>query len=431
VKAFVNARIFDGQSASLSPHAVMLVATGGRIEAVGGTELTIPDRAQVVDCQGRLVYPGLIDMHSHLQAESLGQLIQHGVTTARDVGNDLDRILELRARTAGERGGTVPGPRIHCAGPLLDGTRPMWPDTSISVADAADATRAVEKLAAAGVDGIKLYMGITAELLMPIVTAAHQRNLPVTAHLGAASCLEAARAGIDSLEHACQALYASVVPAEELQPWDDRFRLGQSRYWARYYRGWARVQPDSALVADVLGELAERNVALDATLLVNQRLVDWATDPDSLRDLMSRVDPAVSQDWVKNAEWFVADWSAEDLSVARDALEIVSAVVARFASRGGTVVVGTDAPFSFLVPGLSVHEEMELLVRAGLTAGQVLHAATGAAAATLGWSADVGVIAPGRFADLVVCDGDPLRNITESAQIAAVYQGGELVASGG
>jgi imidazolonepropionase-like amidohydrolase len=424
VKAFVHARIIDGLSAALGPHTAILVGDDGRIVAVGDDGLARPQTAEIIDCRGRVVYPGLIDMHSHLREESLASIVRSGVTTVRDVGNDLDYVLGLRARTAA---GALAGPRIHCAGPLLDGQRPMWPDMSVPVADPDEAAAAIAKLSVAGVDGIKLYMGITHELLAPIVTAAHDRGLPVTAHLGAATCLEAARAGIDSLEHACQALYPAVVPPAEFLPWDQRWTLGQSRYWAGYYRGWAQVQPDSAPVIDVLRELRDRDVALDPTLLVNQRIVDWAVDRDSLRHLESAVDPAVSQGWVAKAEWFVADWSAQDVTTARDALQIVAAVVAQFAALGGTIVVGTDAPFSFLVPGASLHEELELLVSAGLSSGQVLHAATDAAARRLGWEADVGAIAPGRLADLVVCSGDPLRSISESAQIAAVYRGGEPV----
>jgi imidazolonepropionase-like amidohydrolase len=423
VKAFVNARIFDGTTESLSPHTSIVVRDDGRIDSVGGPDLEIGSAGEVVDCGGLVVYPGLIDMHSHLQEESLGLLIRHGVTTARDVGNDLDLILTLRTATSS---GAVLGPRIHCAGPLLDGERPMWPEMAIAVADERAAAAAVSTLASAGVDGIKLYMGILPGFLRPIVETAQAHGLPVTAHLGAATCLEAARSGVGCLEHACQALYAALVPAAEFLVWDKRWTLGQSRYWAGYYRGWAKVDPDGAQVTDVLSELRDLDVALDPTLLVNQRLVDWAVDPGALSHLESLVDPAVSRDWVANAEWFTADWSAADTSVAVDALAVVGAVVARFAGLGGTIVAGTDAPFSFLVPGISMHEELQSLVAAGLLPGQALRAATGTAAERLGWAADVGTVRPGRFADLVICAGDPLRSISDSAAISEVYKGGEL-----
>lgn len=424
MKAFVNARIFDGLSDALSPHTTILVGDDGRIGAVGGAGLPVPPDARRIDCQQQVVLPGLIDMHTHLQPESLAALLAHGVTTARDVGNETAQILGLRAKTAAA---PADGPRIHCAGQVLDGPRPMWQGMSIPVGDPDSAAAAVGQLAGAGVDGIKLYMGVTPELLPPIVAAAAGRGLPVTAHLGAASALDAARAGVSSLEHACQSLYASLVPEEEFLAWDQRQQLGQSRFWARFHRGWATVDPDSGRTADVLGELADRGVALDATLVVNQRIADFATDPGPLRQLEAAVDPAVRQDWVRNAEWFTADWTADDRVVAHDSLQVVAAVTARFAAAGGTVVAGTDMPFSFLVPGVSLHEELEQLVRAGLSAGQALQAATGSAARVLGWSADVGAIAPGRYADLVVSRGDPLSSITDSAAIAAVYRAGEPV----
>lgn len=422
MKAFVNARIFDGRSESISPHTAIVINDAGRIDAVGGDDLAIARTWEVIECDGRVVYPGLIDMHAHLNEACLPLMIDNGVTTARDVGNELEPILELRHSTAG---GAARGPRIHCAGPMLDGEPPMWPESSAPVTDQESAAAAVEQLVDAGVDGIKAYMGITAPVLASIIDASHRRERPVTAHLGAATCLDAARAGIDSLEHAPQALYASVVSPGQALGWDQRRTLGQSRFWARFYQGWSLVKPDSCRVSDVLGQLCERGVALDPTLLVGRRMIDWALDPGALADLPSTVDAAISQDWVKNADWFVAQWSRDEALAARDAEDVIAAVVAEFARMGGTMVAGTDAPFSFLVPGVSLHQELELLVWAGLSNGQALRAATGAAAKCLGWDADVGAIKPGAFADLVVCRGDPLRSITDSAKIAQVYKGGE------
>ena len=428
MKAFVNARIFDGQSELISGDTVIVVNDDGRIGAVGGDGLAIAGTWEVIDCHGCVVYPGLIDMHAHLNAACLLLMIDNGVTTVRDVGSDLASILELRRSIAA---GTVRGPRIHCAGPMLDGEQPMWPEASVPVTGREAAAAAVDQLADAGVDGIKAYMGISAPVLASIVEASHRRGLRVTAHLGAATCLDAARAGIDSLEHAPQALYAGVVTPEQVLAWDKRRTLGQSRFWARFYQGWALVNPGSPQVGKVLGELCERGVALDPTLLVGRRMIDWALDPGALTGLASTVDVTISQDWVKNADWFVAAWSRDETLTARHAEDVIAAVVAQFAKMGGTVVAGTDAPFSFLVPGVSLHQEMELLVRAGLSNGQALRAATGAAAKCLGWDADVGAIKPGAFADLVVCRGDPLRSITDSAKIAQVYKGGEPAEASG
>lgn len=428
MKAFVNARTADGGAAS-SPAATSTITVGesGRIESVVTDELELPATWEVVDCGGQVVYPGLIDMHTHLNKACLGLFVDHGVTTVRDVGNDLDTVLALRAGTSE---GTERGPRIHCAGPIVDGDPPVWPGMSHPVKDGPGVAAAVKQLVEAGVDGIKLYMGIDAPLLAAAVDAAHESGVPITAHLGATTCLEAARAGIDTLEHAPQALYSSLVAPGEVLSWDQRRTMGQSRFWAQFLRGWAQVDPSSGRTADVLGTLYGRQVALDPTLMVFQRMIEWASDPDSLRGLAGTVDPTISENWISAAEWFVADWSADDVQVARDALEVIKKVVVEFVKIGGTIVIGTDVPFTFLVPGASLHEEMVLLAGAGLPAERILQGATVDAARALGWAADVGAIAPGRFADLVISGGNPWEDIRDIAKVTAVYKSGHIVSTG-
>jgi hypothetical protein len=425
MKAFANARALNGAAEPLRfETSTIVVGENGRIDSVATGEVALPEAWDVVDCGGRIVLPGLIDMHTHLNEASLGLFVDHGVTTVRDVGNDLETVLRLRASTSE---GAQRGPRVHCAGPILDGDPPLWPGHSYPVRDEPSTAAAVSYLAEAGVDGIKLYMGITAPMLAAAVDAAHGSGLPVTAHLGATTCLDAANAGVDSLEHAPQALYSSLVPPEHVLEWDQRGTLGQSRFWAQFLRGWTQVDPSSLRTEHVLGTLQERRVVLDPTLVVFERMVQWATDPDSLRGLAATVDPSISERWVSSAEWFVGDWSPDDLQVARDALEVIKRVVVRFAELDGTIVVGTDVPFDFLVPGASLHDELEILGSAGLGAARLLKAATADAAKCLGWASDVGALEPGRFADLVVYSGNPLEDIRDVRQVAAVYKGGALV----
>jgi hypothetical protein len=428
VKVFCNATIVDGGAhRDRPPTCDIIVDDSGRIETVGKYEIPAPEQWDVVDCTGQTVYPGLIDMHTHLNEASLGLFVDHGVTTVRDVGNDLVTVLGLRAGTSS---GARRGPRIHCAGSIIDSDPPIWPGSSHPVTDEASIRAAVDELAEAGVDGIKLYMGISPSLLSAAVDTAHRARLPITAHLGATSCLEAANAGVDTLEHAPQALYSSVVPPEHVLAWDERKSLGQSRFWAQFLKGWTMVDPEASRTVDVLGALCEHHVALDPTLIVFQRMIDWASEPDNLRGLAGTVDPTISEKWVSAAEWFVADWSPDDVQVARDALEVIKRIVVKFTDLDGTLVIGTDVPFTFLVPGASLHQEMELLVGAGLSPARVLRATTEDAARNLGWSTDIGAIAPGRFADFVVCGGDPLAEITDLAKITAVYHGGNPVSWG-
>ncbi len=114
MKAFLNAMITDGRAEGLSAStSSILVDDSGRIEAVGTGDLAVPEGYEVLDCRGHTVYPGLIDMHTHLNEASLGLFVDHGVTTVRDVGNDLQTVLGLRATTSD---GTARGPASTARG---------------------------------------------------------------------------------------------------------------------------------------------------------------------------------------------------------------------------------------------------------------------------------------------------------------------------
>ncbi len=191
-------------------------------------------------------------------------------------------------------------------------------------------------------------------------------------------------------------LYSSVVPPEDYLSWDNRWTLGQSRYWAEFYRGWTHVRPDTRVI-DVLGKVRDRDVALDSTLLVNQRIVDWATSRDLLLYLESAIDPAVRPAAGSSCRLVRG-------TVVRAGPGDRQGRTRRRGSCGRRVRscrrhrVGGDG-CAFLAPrsGASLHEEMDLLVRAGLSAGQVL------------------------------CAGDPLKSITDTTRIAAVCKDGEPV----
>ncbi len=174
-----------------------LVIREGRIGGVVDAK-ALPSHLDRMRFEGCTLLPGLIDGHVHLASWMIPAFLAAGVTTVRDIGNNLDWILGLRRRlTTEER----PTPRIRCCGPVLDGKTVHWPLIGERHADAASVAKKVGQLAAAGVDAIKLYVHLDLEQVQAAVAAGQQEGVAVLAHLGEVNGLAAARAGVAEIQH--------------------------------------------------------------------------------------------------------------------------------------------------------------------------------------------------------------------------------------
>jgi imidazolonepropionase-like amidohydrolase len=394
--AIANVAVFDGAQR----HDDRTVMFDENVTVIApGHEAAVAPAAETVDGTGCTLLPGLVDMHVHvLDPGLLPRYLEHGVTTVKDVGNELGTILEHRRAVAG---GEVAGPSILLCGSMLDGPEPMWPEWAYAIADTEAGVRAVDKLAAVGVDGLKLYVYLEPEPMRAAIERAHEHGLPVTAHLGATRASEAIALGLDGVEHAAQGYYGDVVAPELRLDAGDRVVLGLGRFWARFLAGWATVDPGSDVVRRFAELIAERGVFVCPTLVVLEATIE-ETD-DDLRRLTD-------------------GWAPEDYDVAREALEKVLGVVGALHEAGAHVVAGSDVG-----AGDTLHRELELLVRAGLSPADALRAATSGAARALRRD-DLGTIAEGRRADLVLVEGDPCANVSAVRETRAVFKGGRRVA---
>jgi imidazolonepropionase-like amidohydrolase len=373
-----------------------------------------------VNVAGRWIIPGLIDAHTHLTPAggwAPSRYIAWGVTTVRDVHGDLNRILGLR-----KRANLGPGnnPRIYAAGAMIDGLPPTYRD-AIGVSSESEARKAVDRLVSAGSDLIKVYTRIDPTLLRAIVDEARAFNLSVTGHLGMADALAAAKAGIASIEH-----ISGVAEAASRDP----SALFAAHYrgffpgWTASERSWADL--DSAALARVASRLAEQKVTLIPTLVLHEmrsRLDQAAVLTD--RE-MADVPDAERKEWDVQRLIDQTGWGPNDFVSFRRARGNQDLFLRLFAGNGGRIAVGTDSPNPLLVPGYSEHREMELLVRAGISPRDALRAATRNGAVLLGVDS-LGLLAPGKAADLVVLTKDPLADISNSRAIQSVMIRGQLL----
>ncbi len=436
--AITGATLIDGSGRPPAPNHTVLIE-GPRIIAVGpaGT-VRIPANARIVNATGKFVLPGLIDGRAHWRGWTGELFLNHGITTIVDAGGPSDWILAVRDA---ERGGSIRGPRILTAAGAFD-RRARADDIAafevrsgstsrFDVAGADSARSAVRALLVKGPDFINIGGDLTLDELRAITGEAHAVDVPV---LGDFSDVDAAlEAGVDGIAHLSGVSQTLMTPAKGKE-----FRDGK----IASPHAWIEQGRTDALVARMI----QRGTYLIPLLVADH----GAAAPQARRfelanyDLLMR--PELRYVPLTSALASLTFWRTLRSSSAtlgpspfgesvpphildefRRGYVNAKEFVGRFARAGGRVVAGTGAGGTASVPGISLHQELELLVDAGLTPMQALVSATRAPAELLKKESRVGTIATGKFADLVILDADPLADIANTRKISAVVKNGQLV----
>ena len=401
--------LIDGTGAPPVANAAILIEDG-RIQQIGQPgDLSIPVGAHVIEAADKYIIPGLIDAHVHYDMPWLHRLyLANGVTTVRDLGGSIERLMTLRQEIAV---GNILAPRMFVSGvPINPG--------SVRAMNLDSAREMATKLVEAGVDGIKVT-GYTFDELREIVEVAHANGLIVYGHTGpklggrAPGARLAIEAGLDGIEHALEILEDSMgkdvtVPAD----YDPESRNHRFRYlYGRMY-----TEVDSSKVDSLIQLMVEDNVYFAPTLVAFQRNFVLRNTPEL------EADPALQYIPEDEPPRFGPLGSA-DRENWRKTLDMMKEVTGKFQKAGGLLIVGTDSPGAAF-PGWSVHQELELFVEAGITPMEALQAATRNNARFLNKESDLGTLEPGKYADLVILDADPLQDITNTQEIHLVIKGG-------
>jgi imidazolonepropionase-like amidohydrolase len=362
--------------------------------------VSVPRDARVVDASNKTVIPGLWDMHAHFEQVEWGAIyLAAGVTTVRDVGNELEFIEAVRDAIASGQG---LGPRLLLAG-IVDGSGPRAIGLQ-RVDSAADAARWVREYKSHGFAQMKIYSSTTLENVKAISEEAHRAGMTVTGHVpDGLDIIQAVEAGMDQVNHIDYVLASTLA-----QPSPDR-----PLTFAERLKVWAAADMNGPTARRLIEFLKAHETVIDPTLGLMEIVTHAAAEP--LADIepgLAKVAPELAEA-LRNTgvESGVAGPAGQ---VFRNELALVGAL-----HRAGVrVVAGTDQS----VPGHSLHRELELYVRAGFTPMEAIQAATLVPAQVMGVSADVGTVEPGKRADLLLLDANPLddiRNIRTGRYVVA------------
>jgi imidazolonepropionase-like amidohydrolase len=398
-----------------------VIVEGERIAEVGRRPaVRIPPGARVVDGAGKFLIPGLWDMHVHTafgdwfpdaRDVALPLFVANGVTGVRDMGGDLDSLLEWRKEIG--RGALV-GPRMVISGPMLDGPKPRFP-SSVAVATPEDGRRAVRDLKARGVDFIKLQSLIPRDAVFAVAEEAKKAGLTLAGHVpDAVRAGEMSAAGQRSFEHLIGVFEASSAR-------EDDFVKGGMKSPGRFLAGF-----DEARLAGLAAVLA-RNRTWQCPTLAWEQGGNLIEERDLEHDPLARYVPASwkSGTWKRFRDQVMGEFNVDDLPTRKRFLTKELEVVAALHRAGVPFLAGTDtAAGVYIFPGFSLHDELGLLVRAGFTPIEALRTATLGPAEYLSLSDRLGRVAKGKLADLVLLDKSPLDDIANTRTVRAVVANG-------
>jgi hypothetical protein len=404
--ALTNANVFDSATGKSLPGTTVVIE-GNRIRAVGKDgAVAIPSQAQKIDVGGKALLPGLWDMHVHLAPNDGLLHLAAGVTSVRDLANDNDALQKMKRDF--DAGAEI-GPRVTMRG-FMDGRGPYTGPTKVFVDNEAEARTAIDYYARHGYDGIKVYSSIKPELVPTITRLAHEKGLRVSGHVPAfMSAQQFIEAGADEMQHINFVFLNFFFDEVKDTRTPQRFIAVAERA--------ATLDLNSPRVRSFVQLLKDHNTVIDPTLAVFEGL--FTDRPGkmsaSYASIADRLPPQVRRGFLVGG---LPVPQGKDARYHESQLATLRMTKLLYDS-GITIVPGTDG-----LPGFTLHRELELYAQAGISAPEVLRIATLGAARVAKRDRELGSIAPGKLADMVLVDGDPAKRIGDIRRATLVIKDG-------
>ena len=429
--ALKNVTVINGKGNSPLSNRIVLLK-GQQIYDIGESDrYQCPPGTRIIDLSGRYLMPGLIDMHAHATIlpvnedgslslrydpptshKVLRMLLAFGITTIRNPSAPTLDGVELREAV---RKGAVLGPRILTAGSPPQRTQSLnGPFVSFRTPD--DLRKEIRRQAEAGVDFIKVYAAMPPDLLQIAIEEAHRHGLKVIGHLQRTTWTEAAQMGIDAITHGAP-WSPEYLPADKRADYQQTMK-GRS-YWMEH------VDLSSSSITEMVDAIAKNRVSIDPTLIAYHTKF-WGDDQRYLNHPEQELVPKIILDgWRRGT--FTSDWTASDYDKAKAGWPKILGLTKLLHDKGVLLTAGSDFPNPWVIPGVSLHEELSLLVEAKIPPLQVIKIGTYNGATALGLDRELGSVEKGKQADLLVLRADPSVDIRNSRSIEWVIRGGELL----
>jgi imidazolonepropionase-like amidohydrolase len=417
--AITHINVIDIAGGAELPDMTVLVRDGRIAEVGKSSRVAAPPDAKAIDGSGKYLIPGLWDMHVHTifgdwlprdEKVTLPLFVANGITGVRDMGGDLEALKQWRSAIAA---GKLLGPRMIIAGPMLDGPVPRFP-SSAPISNAADGTRTVDELKAGGVDFIKIQSLIPRDGYFAAAAEAKKLGITFVGHVpDAVRASEASNAGQKSIEHFTGIFEGSTPIEDALLKGPKSLGLNVKNY-----------DPNRA---KALIALMAKNQTWQVPTLVWERGQWLVDDIDLSHDPLTKYAPASWRDhtWPMFVTDIMKDMDTDPLPVRKHFVQMELDMTLAMFKAGVPFMAGTDtAAGVHIFPGFSLHQELVLFQRAGLTPTQALQTATLNPAKFMGRTADLGTVEKGKLADLVMLDADPLKDVANTQKIRGVVLAG-------
>lgn len=439
IKSFSNANIVDVNNGAIIENS-FLVLNGDTIEYVGQT---LPKRylhLDTLDAQGQYVMPGLIDTHAHISLgevtlkETRGrlainanssdelskwnakELLRWGVTFIRNPGGSSIHNLKYKQELAA---GNIIGPKALIAGEIIN--RGEFDGLTIDINKNMSLQTAIGQQKDAGIDIIKLYAGLSDQQVKEAIKIGHKFDMKVIGHLEEVSWTDAANWQIDGLVHAMP-ISSNLLPKEAKEQYEKHSRPGAFAHFEWYESADLNSKP----MLELYQALRENKVHVDPTLIAFKNSFYGDSQHVIGHPNLNHVHPELLNNW-KTFFTFNIGWKPEDFSRARKVWPKVLSFVNRLYKEGVPLTIGTDLGNPWVIPGFSVHQEMQLFADAGIPNNDILRMATINAAKQLNIAEHHGSIEQGKVSNILFLKNNPLENIANTKTITKVFLAGNLV----